>query len=427
LSLAPGRCTPTRFAGLFLFLPLLSRVCFDQLTRQAGYPGSEMIPAHSALLSLLALKLLDKERKSHIDDFNFDQALGLFAGLNVLPKKSYATAYSYQTCRDNQRALLAGWVRALSGLLFPQPEAFSLDFHAIPYRGDDAGLDRHYLPRRGKPGTSVLTFFGLENDSRVLCYANANLTRADQAGEPMRFVEFWRGLTGSNPQWLYIDSKVMTYPGLSALNQLGIWFVTIRRRGAAILRRLGRLPAGAWQRAVIDTPKRCHQHIRYVDERVRLPGYAGEARQLAVTGLGREEPTLFLSNNLQQTGRSLIVRYAGRNRVEDGLGQAVNFFHLDCLASEVRLNVDLDCALTVLASGCYRWLGKQLRGFEAAAPKQLFRRFVETAGVVEVEEGRVVVRFDRRSHNPVLREAALDKEPLPIPWLGNRLISYVYL
>jgi hypothetical protein len=401
-------------------------VQFDHLVRQAGYPGSAMIPAPSALLSLLALKLLDKERRSHIDDFNFEPALGLFAGLNVLPKKSYATAYSYQTCRDHQRALLAGWVRALSALLFPQPEAFSLDFHAIPYRGDDAGLDTHYLPRRGKAGTSVLTFFALENDSRVLCYANANLTRADQPGEPMRFVEFWNELTGSDPPWLYLDSKVMTYPELATLNRRGIWFVTIRRRGAAILRRLCRLPRSAWQKAVIDTPKRCHQHIRYLDERVRLRGYEGEIRQLAVSGLGREEPTLFLSNNVEQTARGLIVRYAGRNRVEDGLGQAVNFFHLDCLASEVRLNVDLDTALTVLANGCYRWLGKQLRGFEKATPKQLYRRFVETGGVVEVEDGRIVVHFDKRSHNPVLREAALDREPLPIPWLNKCSAAFVY-
>jgi hypothetical protein len=411
---------------LFLFLPLLARVRFDRLARQAGYPGSDMIPCHSALLSLLALKLLDKERHSHIDDFDFDQALGLFAGLNVLPKKSYATAYSYQTCRDNQRQLVGGWVKALSALLFPQPEAFALDFHAIPYRGDDAGLERHYLPRRGKAGTSVLTFFALENDSRVLCYANANLTRDTQGGEPMRFVEFWRELTGTNPHWLYLDSKVMTYTELSALNQLGIHFVTIRRRGGAILRRLERLPANTWQGAVIDTPKRCHQQVRYLDEWVRLPGYEGEARQLAVTGLGREQPTLFLSNNREQTARNLIIRYAGRNRVEDGLGQAVNFFHLDCLASEVRLNVDLDCALTLLANGCYRWLGKQLRGYENAAAKQLFRRFVETAGVVTVGESRVEVRFDRRSHNPILREAALDRESFPVPWLGDRSITFMY-
>src|SRR5262245_57008634 len=270
--------------------------------------ANQALHSHCALLSLLALKLLDKERHSHIDDFNFDEALGLFCGLNVLPKKSSASSYSYQTCRDNQRRLLVGWVRALSGLLFPQAEAFSLDFHAIAYRGDDAGLDRHYLPRRGKAGTSVLTFFALENDSRVLCYANANLTRADRSGEPLRFVDFWHELTGSDPQWLYIDSRVMTYPERSRLNQRGICFVTIRRRGVAILRRLAQLPASAWQRAVIDTPKRSHTHIRYVEERVRLPGYEGEARQLAVGGLGREEPTLFLSINTQETARGLLVR-----------------------------------------------------------------------------------------------------------------------
>jgi hypothetical protein len=413
-------------AGLFLFLPLLAQVGFDQLVRQAGHPGSRMVPAAAALLSLLALKLLDKERRSHIDDFNFDEAVGLFAGLNILPKKSYATASSYRTLRDHQRTLLAGWVRALSGLLFPEAQAFSLDFPAIPYRGDDAGLDTHYIPRQGKAGTSVLTFFALKNDSRVLCYANANLTRADQSGEPMRFVEFWHELTGSDPHWLYIDSKVMTYPELSRLNQRGICFVTIRRRGAAIIRRLERLPSSAWQKAVIDTPKRCHTHIRYVDERVRLPGYAEEARQVAVAGLGREEPTLFLSNNFTETARALVVRYAGRNRVEDGLGSAVNFFHLDCLASEVRLNVDLDTALTVVANGCYRWLGQRLHGYAKASPKQLYRRFVETAGVVEVVEGGIVVRFDRRSHNPVLREAALDRNALPIPWLQNHLVTFVY-
>jgi hypothetical protein len=71
--------------------------------------------------------------------------------------------------------------------------------------------------------------------------------------------------------------------------------------------------------------------------------------------LGRDAPTLFVSKNFDETPRELIVRYAGRNRIEDGLGISVNFFHLNCLASEVRLNVDLDVALTVIANGCYRW------------------------------------------------------------------------
>jgi hypothetical protein len=404
----------------------LARLGFPEIVRRAGYPGSRMIPATAALLSLLALKLLDKERRSHIDDFNFDEALGLFAGLNILPKKSYVTDYSYRTSRTQQQALLTGWVGALAPLLFPDAQAFSLDFHPIPYRGDDTGLERHYIPCQGKAAPSVQTFFALENASRVLCYANANLTRADQSGEALRFVDFWHGLTGTDPEWLYFDSKLVPYTEMSRINEHGIWFVTIRRRGASLMRRLQAVPASGWKKTVIDTPKRCHQHIRYVDERVRLRGYVGALRQLAVDGLGREQPTLFLSNNIEETPRNLIIRYAGRNRVEDSLGTAVNFFHLDCLASEVRLNVDVDTVMTVLANGCYRWLGQQLRGFEKAAPKQLYRRFVETAGTVDVDRNRVVVRFDKRCHIPILREAALDRIPTPIPWLRNRFISFSY-
>jgi hypothetical protein len=76
----------------------------------------------------------------------------------------------------------------------------------------------------------------------------------------------------------------------------------------------------------------------------------------------------------------------------------------------VRLNVDLDATLTVIANGCYRWLATQLRGFDKAAPKQLYRRFVETGGTVRIENDQIVVTFDRRSHNPILREATLDRE-----------------
>ena len=164
--------------------------------------------------------------------------------------------------------------------------------------------------------------------------------------------------------------------------------------------------------------------IRHVEERVSLRDYEGQARQVAVDGLGKEKPMLLLTNDLEETARQLVIRYAGRNRIEDGLGSAVDFFHLDRLSSEVRLNVDLDAALTVLAHGCYRWLGSRLKGWEKSKPKDLYRRFVEAAGLVEATEDRVAVRFDRRSHNPVLKEAALDRDAVPIPWLGGRLLRF---
>jgi hypothetical protein len=384
LSTAEPLRLRTRLAGLFLFLPLLGRLGFDRLVRQADYPGSKMVPADAALLSLLALKLLDKERRSHIDDFNFDEALGLFAGLNVLPKKSFATDYSYRTQRSQQQQLLAGWVKRLSPLLLPEARSFSLDFHPIPYRGDDTLLENHYIPCRGQAAPSVQTFFAQEHENQVFCYANANLTRAEQSGEVLRFVDFWNALAGRNPEWLYFDSKLTTYAELSQLNERGIFFVTIRRRGVALLKQLKQRPGTDWTGAVIDIPKRRQKRIRYVQDLVTLPDYQGMVRQIAVTGLGREEPTLFLTNHPEVRPRQLIINYARRNGIEDGLGTNVNFFHLDCLSSEVRLNVDLDVTLTVIANGCYRWLAHQLKGFEQAKPKQLYRKFIETGGQVEV-------------------------------------------
>lgn len=199
LSLERGRRLITRHAGIFLFLPLLAQLRFDQIVTAADYPGTQMIPAVNALLSLLTLKLLDKERLSHIDDFNCDEALGLFAGLNILPKKSYATHYSNQTIRSNQVQLLERWVKKLSPLLFPDADSFSLDFYAIGHRGDDTDLENHFQPMRGKAGPSLLTFFAMEQKSKVFCYSNANLTRVQQSGQILCFIDLWRKLMGKNP------------------------------------------------------------------------------------------------------------------------------------------------------------------------------------------------------------------------------------
>jgi hypothetical protein len=213
---------------------------------------------------------------------------------------------------------------------------------------------------------------------------------------------------------------------LARVHERRICFVTIRRRGAALLRRLRPWPAGDGHRAVIAIPKRRHKNVRSLDERTRWRDYPGPIRPVAVTGLGRAEPTLFLSHNVEVTARDVITRSTGRLGVEDSLGISVHFFHRDGLACEVRLSVDLDVALTVMAHGCYRWLASKLRGFDKVKPKQLYHRFVETGGVVEVEDARLVVHCDKRSPNPVLREATLDAGCPAIPWLGNRSVPFEY-
>lgn len=427
LDLSDGRALRSRVAGVFLFLPFLAQIGLDDMVKEAKMAGTKMIPALSYVLSLLALKLLDKERKSHISDWNFDQALGWFAGLNVLPKPTAATDYSYRLIDGQHNCLLAQWVRAAHPILCPQtPAAFALDFHAIAHRGENTGLENHYVPMRGKAVQSVQTCFARAVDNPLLCWADADVVRQSQAQMPLRFVQYWKQITGLKPDWLYFDSKMTTYGVLDQLRQDDVHFITIRRRGEAIIRRIRERSASDWTRALIDTPQRRHQRVRYLDDHVKLRGYSGDCRQVAVDGLGRATPTLFLTNNESVTGRQVITRYISRNTIENDLGINVNFFHLDCLASEVRLNVNTDVVLTVLANGCYRWLSQRLRGCETMEPKQLYRKFIETGGSLNVRGDEIIIRFERRSHNPIIAQAHLDKASRPIAWLGGKRLRFEF-
>ncbi|MCX5757633.1 MAG: hypothetical protein NTU83_03830 [Candidatus Hydrogenedentes bacterium] len=426
IQLEEGRTLYSRVAGVFLFVALLLQAGFADWIAQARMAGTKMIPAVSYALSLLALKLLDKERKSHITDWNFDEVLGLFAGLNVPPKSTAATDYAYRLVDGAPSRLLAQWIRATYPILCPEgAHAFALDFHTIAHRGEDTGLENHYVPMRGKAVPSVLACFARAIDSPMLGYAHADIVRDEQDQMPLRFVKYWKDLTGLQPDWLYFDSRFTTYPVLDQLREREIHFITIRRRGAQLVGKLLARPAHEWTPAVIDTSQRRHQHIRYLDDAVKLSGYTGLCRQVAAD-FRRETPTLFLTNNKDVSGRDIITRYIARNAIENELGINVNFFHMDCLASEVRLNVHADVVMTVLANGCYRWLSQRLKGCAGMEPKQLYRKFVETGGHIAIQGENLVVTFDRRAHNPVIAQAQLDQNAKPIPWLQNKRLRFVF-
>jgi transposase len=425
VSLVDAKTYSSRVAGIFAFLPFLVLLGFEKVVAQAGLSGSKMIPALSYVLSLLALKLLDKERKSHISDWNFDEVLGLFAGLNILPKITATTDYCYRLVDGEHNRLLAEWIRAVYPILCPQAAtAFALDFHAIPHRGEDTGLENHYVPMRGKAIPSIQSFFVRAIDSPLLCYANADIVRAEQDQMPLQFVKYWQDITGLKPDWLYFDSKLTTDSVLEQLRQENIHFITIRRRGQNLLQKIRSRPTSHWTAVVIDTPQRRHQRIRFLDDRVHLRSYSDTCRQITVDGFGREAPTLFLTNNFAVPGKEVVTRYISRNSIENDLGINVNFFHLDCLASEVRLNVTTDVVMTVIAHGCYRWLKQQLKGCEKMEPKQLYRKFIETSGQLTVHGDELIVAFDRRAHNPLLAQALRNQDSLPIPWLQGKHLRF---
>jgi transposase len=422
LSLGDGRCFPTKVAGLFLFLPLLLDLDLPQAVTAAGLPGSDQVPSLQALLALLVPKLLGKRRVSHISDLCNDEGAGLFAGLNVLPKVTYATDYSYKTERAMTERLIAA-VIAKTPLGDP-PLSFNLDFHAIPFRGNEPDLENHWVPMRNRALPSVMAFVAQAAGRRVICYATANVLRAEADAMVPKFADYGKEQTGRYPARLLFDSRATTYAGLNQLTQREVGFITIRRRGPGMLARVARLSADHWRHCQITQAEGKRRRVQYVDELVRLDGYEGELRQLVVTGLGHESPAFFLTNDRpqRQTAREAVQTYASRNHVENHLGEQITFFHLDCLCSDVRLNVDFDLTLTVLADLLYRKLADRLKGFARAGPSQLFRKFVDTPGTIEIMAKGVIVRLNKRAHNPVLKEAGLTRPTRAVPWLGGRCV-----
>jgi hypothetical protein len=420
VSLAP-RAFPTRLGGLFCFVPLLAPLRFDQVVRQAELPGSQMIPAEQVLRTLLALKLIGKERKSHVMDLVDDQGIALFAGLNVVPKRSYLAAYSSQIDGRTTGRLMAAWFTAVGNAGLARGSSLDLDFHTVAAHTDEEPLEKHYVSRRSRSQKGILTFLARDARQRVLCYARAGITKAEQPGEIHRFVDFWQQQTGTLPQELVFDSRLTTYAHLDRLNQRGIHFITLRRRTRKMLATIWSRPASAWQRITLPALTRKFRTPKVLDERTALRGYQGELRQVTVIELGHEDPTVILTNNFKIHCPALVTRYAQRMLVENGIADAVQFFHVDALSSLVGLRVDLDLQVTLMASTLYRLLAEKIGGlYRHAEAKTIFQQLLDVSADVSVEEQQVVVTLHKRSHNPYLVASRLADQPTPMPWFGNK-------
>jgi hypothetical protein len=420
LSLGP-RSFRTRVGGLFLFVPVMRDIRLAEVVRQVDLPGSQMIPAEQAVRSLLALKLLGKERKSHVMDLVCDPGIALFAGLNVVPKRSYLAAYSSRV--DHRLCLrwLETWLAEVHRAGLPRGSSFDLDFHTVPANSQEEPLEKHYISRRSRSQKGILTFLARDASHRVLCYAHAGIPKDEQADEIVQFVDFWQRQTGQPPAELVFDSQLTTYANLSRLNQRGIRFLTLRRRSRRMLGDIWSRPASAWRRITLPSLARTFRTPRVLDERVHLPDYEGTLRQITIIDLGHEEPTLLLTNNFQQGCPALVTRYAQRMLIENGISEAIQFFHLDALSSMVGLKVDFDLQITLMASSLYRLLADKMgRAYSKAQVKTIFRNLLDVSATVQVEEERVVVSLDKRAHNPYLVGSQLADQPTPMPWFGNR-------
>jgi transposase len=422
------RRTHTALAGLLLAIPDLVALDLPALAAAAGYPGTRVIPAASWLLSLLALKLTATRRVSHVDDLLTDPAPALLAGLSILPKKTALTDYSYRLSHDYQRRFLAALDKKMiaSGLASASEAIFDLDFHAVMHWGDDPALEKHYVPSRSQRTRSVLTFFAQDTGTHNLVYANADLTKAAQNREVIAFCDHWEQASGSDPKMLIMDQKVTTQPILGELDQRGVKFATLRMRSPSLMRHIKALGPSDFTTIPLDRPGPHNRPRVHEDPAVKLTSYPGTVRQLIVTGLGRDAPTVIITNDTGIKAKALIEHYARRMTIEQRLAEIIQAFCADALSSAVNLNVDLDVVLCVLAQALLAAFRLRLPGnYAHAAPDTIQRRFLDTPGEIISDNTGVTVKINRRAYSPVLRHASLPADTA-VPWWGRRQLRFEF-
>ena len=408
-------------AGVFLFAPFLSRLSIDKIVNDARLPGSKTIPAKSYLLSFLALKLLGTERYSHVSDHVFDPGLGLFAGLNIIPKCTALSTYSYSLDDTHLFNLQRSFVRQATKLGLYNKKIINLDFYTAPHYGDESVLEKHWAGARGKIMKGALCLFAQDADSKLIVYTAADIQRREADDQVISFLSFWQGIQRGVQPTLIFDSRFTNYAKLSELNSKQIKFVTLRRRGKKQI--LGVKNLSDWHRIHIPHGKRKFPNPQIHESRTNLRGYDGELRQIIVRGNGHEKPAFLITNDFDIPVELIVGNYSRRWRVENGIAEAVKFFHLNALSSPILTKIHFDIALTMIADTLYSMLAQKLRGFEDCDAPKLYRHFIKGKGVVSVRNGHIHVTYPKRAHNPILRGVPWHNIPGQIPGLEDATLS----
>jgi hypothetical protein len=414
------RFSTSKGAHALVFLPLIEELGIINAIKTAGFPGTSKISALSYVLSILALKLIGCARLSHDETWNLDLGLGLFAGLNVLPKSASLSSYSYRITREANKQFMLNLATIFTA---PdcEPGEFNLDFHAIPHWGDLSVLENHWNGSRGKAMKSVLSLIVHDPNSGLLSYTDAEVSHENQDDAILDFVDFWKEARGESPKMLIFDSKLTIYENLNKLNKDpgNIKFITLRRRGKRLIEYASSIPEDKWKKVKVERKGKAARFISaYDDHHCQLRGYEGKVRQVIITDNGHEKPAFLITNDFGSPLSDIVRKYARRWLVEQEIAEQIAFFHLNQLGSSIVIKVDFDLTMTLLAHNLYCVLTSKLNGFEHCTVGTIHRDFLANEATVVVKDRVIEVALKKKSHLPLLLETPCMKNVTTLSWMG---------
>jgi len=408
--------------GIVCFIPYILRYGIDHLIEKSQYPGTKSLPTLNSILSFLALKLTNIRRYSADDVWGVDRGLGLFAGLNVLPKTAWFSSYSHRITREMNLTFLRGlheiWHK--SGLL---SDTANLDFVTVPYWGDDSHLENNWSGTRHQALPSILAALAHDPDTGIITYGDTDIRHKNKDEVIVEFLDFYRESDEGDLKYLVFDSKFTTYENLRKLDDNGVKFITIRRRGKKIVDELESLPKTQWKKIRVQAAGGKTRQLKVVDQRITLRDYGIEIRQIAITGHGRIKPALIITNDFELKVEEVVRKYARRWLVEKTISEQTHFFHLNRVSSSMVIKVDFDLTMTILAHNLYRLFAADLEGYEHQSDIKIYEKFVLNSGTIKLNELEIKTFMRKKRHHPALISAMNQYEKSRIPWLNDRKLE----
>lgn len=411
--------------GILCMLPYIKKFGIDVAIENSLYPETESINKLSSILCFLALKLSNVRRYSADDLWCMDRGLGLFAGLNVLPKTGWFSSYSSRITRNMNLSFLKSlhsiWKE--KGLL---SDTLNLDFSAIPYWGDDSHLENNWSGKRNKALPSILAVIAQEPDSGIIDYTNTDLRHEKEGEVVFEVLDFYRQGKGYDKslKYLVFDSKFTPYGNLKRLDDRDIKFITIRRRGKKLVDTLKDLPKSCWKKIRVMSADGKGRVLKVFEEKVFIKDYEKPIRQIAITGHGKIKPALLITNDEEIGQADLIRKYCRRWIVEKGISEQIEFFHLNRVSSSMVIKVDFDLTMSVLAHNLYRLFGMQIPGYAHHTSSTLFDKFIHNGGEVEITPDNIIIKMKKKRNLPVFLTEMEKFKNKSIPWMDRKKIIF---
>jgi transposase len=425
LSFAPEKFKSTS-AGVLCLLPYIKKFGISEAILQSTYPGTKIIDKLSSILSFIALKASNVRRYSSDDRWCMERGLGLFAGLNVLPKAAWYTSYSHRVTSD----MNLGFLKSLHKIWSENDllgDTANLDFTTIPYWGDDDHLENNWAGKRGKAMASMLAILAHDPDTGIINYGNTNVMHKSESNEVLEFLDFYKSgsPSGKNKlKYLVFDSKFTNYENLKKLDDKKIKFVTIRRRGKNIVDRLEQMPAKMKKTVRVEMAGNKKRSIKVLDEEIHLKGYGDTIRQINITGHGKIKPAIIITNDFDLKVESIVRKYTKRWIVEKTISEQIDFFHLNLVSSSMVIKVDFDLTMSILTHNLFKLLAMDMERYSHISDQSLFDKFILNSADVEIGNGKIKVFLKKKRNLPLILEAMQKFNTYKYEWMGNLKMQF---